>query len=141
MERKRLTDSIKTAKAWAKVHLKEPIVNKSTGFPIEVTGNAIDHTMGHDLDVDKSGKFIDLLFLIKHFKTILRDAILVNTKNDKYELDESLLVHEFRYELIYKGKVEMIQILVKEYVTNKTLMLKKRRFYNHRFVIQEIKKP
>lgn len=141
MERKRLTDSIKTAKAWAKVHLKEPIINSGTGFLIEVSQAGLEHSLRHDLSADKSGRFIDLLALIRKFKTILRDAQLIETRKDKYEIDETLLVHEFQCEIKIKGKNEIVEIIVKEFTEGKKVTTLKRIFYNHRILANEIKKP
>lgn len=142
MERKRLTESIKTAKAWGKVHLKMPIINEATGFSIEITSNGIEHSLKHDLMVDKSGKFIDLLFLIRHFKIIFKKAKFVESRLDKYGLEDKLKIHEFIYEFIYKGKTEKLQIIIKEITfSDKNILKNQFVFYNHRFMTKTIKKP
>ncbi len=135
MEKEIITKEIKEIKAWAKIHLSEPIINKETGFPIEVSQGGIEHTLNRDLFKDKSGRFFDLVSIIKKFKTILKDAKLVESRKDKYDLEDNLTIHEFEYELDYKGKSEKIQIIVKEFVHGKAVIIKKRLFYNHRFMV------
>lgn len=140
MKREVINNHIKEAKDWASIHLNKPIKNKETGFPISVTLKGIDHTLKHDLFVDKSGRFMDLLSLIKKFKIILKDAKKHETRADKYG-DLRVLIHEFRYSIILKGIEENLQIIVKELITDEKKMIGDKSFYNHRFIVDEIKKP
>lgn len=140
MKANRLKKTIKTAKAWAKVHLKEPIINNATGFPIEVSCKGLDHSLIHDLIVDKSGRFVDLLSLVRKFKTILRDADFGNTEFNKHT-DNDVKFHKFYYQTKIKECSETLEIVVKEVIEGKKVMIKKWLFYNHRFDIEDIKKP
>lgn len=135
MKTKDLSAQIKEIKDWVKVNITEPIINKETGFPIEVSQKGIEHTLNRDLFKDKSGRFLDLRDVIKKFKIILRDAKLVESRKDKYELEDNLTIHEFEFVMEYKGKIEVLQIIVKEFVHGKSIIIKKRLFYNHRFMI------
>ena len=141
MKTDRLKQSIRTAKAWAKVHLKEPIINKETGWPIEVGMNGIEHSLSFDLWNNKSGRFVDLLSLVRKLKTMIRDAILFEKHSDKYEENEALTVYRFRCSVMIKGEENEVEIIVKEFIENKKLLVKKRLYYNHKFVIDQIKKP
>jgi hypothetical protein len=139
MKNDRLKQSIKTAKAWAKVHLKDPIVNKETGWPIEVSITGIDHTLVYDLRVERSGRYIDLLSLVRKLKPILRDMHTATEVPNKHG-ENGVIIHKFQYQTEIKGNVENLEIVVKETITDKKLMIKRRMFYNHKFVIEDIKK-
>jgi hypothetical protein len=141
MKTSRLLKSIKTAKEWTKVHLKDPIINKETGFPIEVLPNHIDHTLGHDLFKDKSGRFVDLLSLVRKLKSILKEANLIEKRKDKYNDETDINVYVFRVSVTIKEVSEELEIIVKEKVDEKKKVINKRWFYNHKFILEEIKKP
>jgi len=141
MKTDRLKQSIRTAKAWAKVHLKEPIINKETGWPIEVGMNGIEHSLSFDLWNNKSGRYTELLSMVRKLKTMIRDATLFEKHSDKYKENEALTVYRFRCSVTIKGEENEVEIIVKEFIENKKLLVKKRLYYNHKFVIDQIKKP
>lgn len=139
MKKDRLENSIKTAVAYAKVHLANEIKNKETGWYIDVNANGIKHTLGYDLNKNKSGRFIDLLFLVRKLKTIISDATLIETRNDRYGKNSNLIVHEFKYEIEYKGNLETIEIIIHEHINyDKTMRKNNKSFYNHKFVIEKV---
>jgi hypothetical protein len=122
--------------------LKDPIVNKETGWPIEVGMIGIDHTLKHDLFVRKSGRYIDLFSLVRKLGTILRNAEFIRTETDRYDELNTVLKHKFKATVEIKGESEDLEIVIKE-ITDKQnkKMLKRKLFYNHKFLLEEIKKP
>ena len=142
MKTDRLKQSIRTAKAWAKVHLKEPIINKETGWPIEVGMIGLEHTLKHDLFVRKSGRYIDLFSLVRKFGAILKNAEFICTESDRYDEFNTVLKHKFKALVEIKGETEELEVVIKE-VTDKQnkKMVNKKLFYNHKFLLEEIKKP
>lgn len=129
---------VKTAKEYAKVHLKDPIVNKQTGWPIEVSAGNIEHTLGYDFG-KKKGRFTDIYSLVRHLKTILKNCEYKSSEPDKNNSPDIKAIHKFQMDVLIKGETEIIEIVVKEVIMNKRKMIDKFMYYNHKFIIEEIK--
>ena len=131
---------VKTAKEYAKVHLKEPIINKATGWPIEIPLSGLEHSLKHDMFSDKSGRIVELLYLVRKFKILLKDATLTESVFDKKNREDIFMIHKFKVQITIKEVNENVEIVVRE-IIDKKKMINRKLFYNHRFIVQEIKNP
>lgn len=131
---------VKTAKEYAKVHLKQPIINKVTGWPIEISAANIEHTLGYNYG-KKNGRFADIYSLIRHLKTILKNCDYKSSEPDKHNSPDIKAIHKFTIDVSLKGETETIEIVVKEVIMNKRKMIDKFMYYNHKFIVEEIKNP
>lgn len=120
--------------------MKEPIINKATGWPIEIPLSGLEHSLKHDMFSDKSGRIVDLLYLVRKFKILLKDATLTESVFDKKNREDIFMIHKFKVQITIKEVNENVEIVVRE-IIDKKKMINRKLFYNHRFIVQEIKNP
>lgn len=123
---------ITALKAYVRRNLKTPVINKATGFPIEVSVNGIEHSMKYELFTEKKGNAIPLAKFVLKFKTVFRDMVYEGAEPDKKQRDGIIAIHVFSYKSTWGD----IEIIVREIVGDRKIMKNKNLFYNHKFKIE-----
>lgn len=134
-------DLIKEVKKYVALNFKEPVRNRDTGHLIEITPLGVAHSLKYDKYQVASGRNEDLLKLVKRLRRLVADSVLYKKEADKKHRIDIPAIYKYRITVNYFGKPETIEIVVREIVLDIKIKKTKKVFYNHKFVIEAIKKP
>lgn len=112
---------------------KDPIINKETKHPIEINRRGIKHTMSFVFKMPTLTDQAALINVLRKLNIIIRDAKFIEFKADYKNRLDVIGIHVFQY--------ENIELIIREVVVDKPKKINKLLFYNHRFIIEEIKNP
>jgi hypothetical protein len=133
MKTRTITDINNFVTDYVKKKYIEPITNKETKFPIEVNPRGIKHTVSFIVKKPSIQEQAELINVLRKLKVIIRDAVFIETQPDYKNRKDVIGIHIFKY--------ENIEFIVREVIIDKPKKINKLSFYNHRFIVEEIKNP
>ncbi|MBF0487680.1 MAG: hypothetical protein HQK98_05910 [Nitrospirae bacterium] len=117
------------ARTWALENLrdKSPVINKDTGWKIDITGKGIKESTSKDRLAH-----IDQIEAIRAIPELLENAVLVETRPDRDNNPDIKNIHRFYAPLELEGKLYRAKLTVRETANGK-------KYYDHS--LKEIEKP
>lgn len=132
-------EQIKLIRKWVKENFIEPVYCPILKAFVEINPNGIEHSLKYNLS-SKAGNFDELVSVVPLLDELISIADNHRKEHDKKERKQILCIHKIEAQTIINGKRQTLEIVIREILTDEKMQLKKHNFYNHKFVVDTIKK-